>query len=43
MSVGVVAFAVPPSSADTAVALADASMYTVKQQGKNRVSFRTWP
>jgi diguanylate cyclase (GGDEF)-like protein len=43
MSVGVVAFAVPPSSADTAIALADASMYTVKQQGKNRVSFRTWP
>lgn len=43
MSVGVVAFAVPPSTADTALALADASMYTVKQQGKNRVSFRTWP
>ena len=43
MSVGVVAFAVPPSTADTAVALADASMYAVKQQGKNRVSFRTWP
>jgi diguanylate cyclase (GGDEF)-like protein len=43
MSVGVVAFAVPPSTPDTALALADASMYTVKQQGKNRVSFRTWP
>ena len=43
MSVGVVAFAVPPSTADTAVALADASMYTVKQQGKNRVSIRSWP
>lgn len=43
VSVGVVAFAIPPSTADTAVALADASMYTVKQQGKNRVSFRTWP
>ena len=43
MSVGVVAFAVPPSTADTAVALADASMYAVKQRGKNQVSFRTWP
>ncbi len=43
MSVGVVAFAVPPSTADTAVALADASMYAVKQQGKDRVSFRSWP
>lgn len=43
MSVGVVAFAVPPSTADTALALADASMYAVKQQGKNRVAFRQWP
>lgn len=43
MSVGVVTFLVPPASVDTALALADACMYGVKQVGKNRVSFRTWP
>jgi diguanylate cyclase (GGDEF)-like protein len=43
LSVGVVSFAVPPASADTALALADAAMYVGKQQGKNRVAFRTWP
>jgi diguanylate cyclase (GGDEF)-like protein len=43
LSVGVVTFAVPPASADTAIALADACMYGVKQGGKNRISFRTWP
>ena len=43
MSVGVVTFVVPPASADTAVAVADACMYGVKQMGKNRVAFRTWP
>ena len=43
LSVGVVAFAVAPASADTAVALADACMYEVKQQGKRRVAFRRWP
>ncbi len=43
LSVGVVAFAVAPASVDTAVALTDACMYQVKQQGKKRVAFRRWP
>ncbi|MGQ0703492.1 MAG: GGDEF domain-containing protein [Gemmatimonadales bacterium] len=42
-STGVVTFAVSPASPDTALALADACMYGVKQNGKDGVAFREWP
>ena len=42
-SIGVVTFAVPPDSLDTAVAMADACMYRVKTRGKAGAVFRTWP
>ena len=42
-STGVVTFAVSPASPDTALALADACMYGVKQGGKDGVSYREWP
>ncbi|HEV8612961.1 MAG TPA: hypothetical protein VGQ73_05585, partial [Gemmatimonadales bacterium] len=40
---GVVTFAAPPDSLDTAVAMADACMYRVKARGKAGAVFRIWP
>jgi diguanylate cyclase (GGDEF)-like protein len=42
-SIGVVTFAAPPDSLDTAVAMADACMYRVKARGKAGAVFRIWP
>lgn len=42
-SIGVITFATPPDSVDTAVAMADACMYRVKARGKAGAAFRTWP
>jgi diguanylate cyclase (GGDEF)-like protein len=42
-SIGVITFAAPPDSVDTAVAMADACMYRVKARGKAGALFRTWP
>jgi diguanylate cyclase (GGDEF)-like protein len=42
-SVGVITFAVPPDSIDTAVSMADACMYRVKARGKAGALFRIWP
>lgn len=42
-SVGAVAFLESPDSADAALALADAGMYSVKHAGKAEIAFRVWP
>jgi diguanylate cyclase (GGDEF)-like protein len=42
-SIGVITFAAPPDSIDTAIAMADACMYRVKARGKAGALFRTWP
>ena len=42
-SIGIVAFSEPPTSTEEMIGIADKSMYFVKNQGKNSISFSTWP
>ncbi|HZS27908.1 MAG TPA: GGDEF domain-containing protein [Candidatus Angelobacter sp.] len=41
-SFGVVTFATPPSSAEKTLAVADATMYSAKRNGKDRIEHRLW-
>jgi diguanylate cyclase (GGDEF)-like protein len=43
VSLGAVAFAVPPSGLDQAIHLADVTMYRVKNSGKNNIQVTAWP
>jgi diguanylate cyclase (GGDEF)-like protein len=42
-SVGVVTFTKPPASVEEMIEFSDKVMYSVKRQGKNNVSFESWP
>jgi diguanylate cyclase (GGDEF)-like protein len=41
-SIGVASFLAPPESVDSALRLADALMYSVKQRGKNEIEYATF-
>ncbi len=42
-SMGVVTFSEPPASAEEMMGFVDRVMYSVKKQGKNGISFTSWP
>jgi diguanylate cyclase (GGDEF)-like protein len=42
-SIGVMTFSEPPTSAEEMMGFADRVMYSVKKQGKNGISFASWP
>lgn len=42
-SIGVVTFSEPPASAEEMIRIADKVMYSVKLEGKNSITYESWP